>query len=83
MLMKTSGVNQARSAQLSAIYTSLIVCVLVVIGFATFSEPLLELGRRWSVQEEYSHGFLIPVIVAWLLWKLRTGPKPGEFRAAA
>jgi exosortase D (VPLPA-CTERM-specific) len=71
MLMKTSGVDQARSAQLSAIYTSLIVCVLVVIGFATFSEPLLELGHRWSVQEEYSHGFLIPVIVAWLLWTRR------------
>jgi exosortase D (VPLPA-CTERM-specific) len=31
----------------------------------------LNLVHRWSVQEEYSHGFLIPVIAAWLLWARR------------
>ena len=69
--MKVGDVDQTRSTQSSAIYTSLIVCLLVVVGFATYSEPLLELVHRWSTQEEYSHGFLIPVIVAWLLWTRR------------
>ena len=36
-----------------------------------FSDALLELLRRWTAQEEYSHGFLIPVIAAWLLWTRR------------
>ncbi len=71
MLMKVGDVGEARSTQSSAIYTSLIVCLLVVVGFATYSEPLLELVHRWRTQEEYSHGFLIPVIVAWLLWTRR------------
>ncbi len=71
MLMKTGSVDQARSAQASAIYISLIVSICVVVGLFTFSESLLELIRRWRVQEEYSHGFLIPVIVAWLLWTRR------------
>ncbi len=33
-----------------------------------FREGLSELVRRWSVQEEYSHGFLIPLVTGWLLW---------------
>jgi exosortase D (VPLPA-CTERM-specific) len=47
----------------------LIVAALVALG--TFGGSLLELVHRWSVQEEYSHGFLIPVIAAWLLWTRR------------
>ena len=34
----------------------LVAAALVVVGFA-FSEALLELTRRWIVQDEYSHGF--------------------------
>ncbi len=36
-----------------------------------FSGALLELVHRWNTQEEYSHGFLIPFISAWLLWARR------------
>lgn len=43
----------------------------VLISFFAFSPALHELVHRWSVQEEYSHGFLIPVISAWLLWTRR------------
>src|SRR5579872_3355070 len=32
---------------------------------------LFELVRRWTAQEEYSHGFLIPVVAAWLIWTRR------------
>ena len=68
MLMKTSSVDRVRMAQ-PIILAAFVVCLIV--GFATFSDSILELVRRWQVQEEYSHGFLIPVIVGWLLWTRR------------
>ena len=48
---------------------SLAVAVLAAI-FA-FHGALMELSHRWATQEEYSHGFLIPVVSAWLLWRRR------------
>ncbi len=68
MLMKTGSVDRVRTAQ-PIVLAAFVVCLIV--GFATFSESILELVRRWQVQEEYSHGFLIPVIVGWLLWTRR------------
>jgi exosortase D (VPLPA-CTERM-specific) len=43
----------------------------VLVGLAVFSGALWELVHRWTVQEEYSHGFLIPVVSAWLVWRRR------------
>jgi exosortase D (VPLPA-CTERM-specific) len=36
-----------------------------------FHGALFELVRRWTDQEEYSHGFLVPLVAAWLLWRRR------------
>src|SRR5262245_19255272 len=41
--------------------------VAVLMTVAAFHESLIELVRRWSTQEEYSHGFLVPLVTAWLL----------------
>jgi exosortase D (VPLPA-CTERM-specific) len=71
MLMKADSVAQTRSAQRSAIYMGLLASLAILVALVAFSESLLNLVHRWSVQEEYSHGFLIPVIVAWLLWARR------------
>jgi len=43
----------------------------VAIGVAAFAGALYELTLRWQRQEEYSHGFLIPVVALWLLWSRR------------
>ncbi|MDT8311764.1 MAG: VPLPA-CTERM-specific exosortase XrtD [Methylophaga sp.] len=43
--------------------------LLVVLVFATYWDGLAELWRRWSVQPEYSHGFLIPLVVVYILWE--------------
>jgi exosortase D (VPLPA-CTERM-specific) len=51
--------------------TLLFVAVLAGVAFAAFSGALGELLHRWTTQEEYSHGFLIPVVVAWLIWARR------------
>lgn len=71
MLMKSERAVQFGSDRANAIYRSVLLLVSVFIALIAFGGPLLELVHRWSVQEEYSHGFLIPVIVAWLLWTRR------------
>ena len=51
--------------------TALVVFIGSSIALVGFGDSLLELVRRWIQQEEYSHGFLIPFIAAWLLWRRR------------
>src|SRR5665213_1313148 len=71
MLVKDDSMIQNRLTRTSAIYVSLLVGISVLVCLVSFREALSELVHRWTVQEEYSHGFLIPVIVAWLLWTRR------------
>lgn len=49
----------------------LIAAVLACAVVASYGESVLEAVRRWSLQDEYSHGFLIPAISGWLLWTRR------------
>ena len=71
MLMKNDKLGPFGLTQTRVIYSSLPIIVALLACFVVFSESLLELVQRWSAQEEYSHGFLIPLIVAWLLWTRR------------
>lgn len=48
-----------------------LMALSVLVALAAFSGPLKELVNRWIKQDEYSHGFFIPLIVAWLLWSRR------------
>ena len=45
--------------------------IAALLAAVAFHEALFELVRRWTTQEEYSHGFLIPLVTAWLLWTRR------------
>jgi exosortase D (VPLPA-CTERM-specific) len=72
MLMKADRPEQNGLTQGSVGQAGLLFAVSVLICFAAFSETLLELVWRWSAQEEYSHGFLIPAISVWLLWGRRS-----------
>jgi exosortase D (VPLPA-CTERM-specific) len=54
-----------------AIQTWTLGCVAAIITAVAFHGPLFELFKRWTTQEEYSHGFLIPLVAAWLLWMRR------------
>ena len=71
MLVKADNIHRAKSENITAaIFWSLALLSILVCVIA-FSGALLELVRRWSNQEEYSHGYLIPFIAAWLLWTRR------------
>ena len=67
-MMSTQSIRMDRT---NAVSTTLLLCIAVVIAFAAFSGGLLSLVDRWSRQEEYSHGFLIPLVAAWMLWSRR------------
>ncbi len=54
-----------------ASFAWLLIIVAVALALAAFSGAISELVRRWIQQEEYSHGFFIPIIAAWLLWNRR------------
>ena len=43
----------------------------IFLALLGFGRALLELVDRWYQQEEYSHGFLVPVVTLWLLWMRR------------
>jgi exosortase D (VPLPA-CTERM-specific) len=45
--------------------------IAVFSAAIAFRGALLELVKRWTVQEEYSHGFLIPAVAVWLIWTRR------------
>ena len=54
-----------------AMQTWILGAVAIVLATIAFRGALYELFRRWTTQEEYSHGFLIPIIAIWLLWQRR------------
>jgi exosortase D (VPLPA-CTERM-specific) len=66
--MSVQSAEFPRTPALRAWVLGLITALLAAIAFRG---ALLELVRRWTNQEEYSHGFLIPLVVAWLLWTRR------------
>jgi len=43
--------------------------VTLVLAFITYWGGIAEAVRRWNVQEEYSHGFLIPLVSLYILWE--------------
>ena len=71
MLMETDSGARFKLASSDAIYRLIIVGLSVLVAVAVFSGALYELVGRWRKQEEYSYGYLIPLIVAWLLWSRR------------
>lgn len=49
----------------------LLFVIGVGLALIAYAGGVAELVARWSKQEEYSHGFFIPLITLWLLWERR------------
>src|SRR5437879_7526 len=67
-MMSVQSVELAKSRTVPAWILGFIA---VLLGLAGFSGALFELVNRWRAQEEYSHGFFIPLVTLWLLWARR------------
>ena len=55
----------------STTVASLLLVTAVLVALVGFGTGLSEVVVRWIRQDEYSHGFLIPLISAWLVWSRR------------
>jgi exosortase D (VPLPA-CTERM-specific) len=59
---------------------------LIVLGAGflivvpTFWEGISELISRWDKQEEYSHGYMIPLVTAYLIWQRKGLLETLEFK---
>jgi exosortase len=52
--------------------------------FLLFDHTIYKLARDWSIDDNFSHGFLIPFIACYMIWKekdiiLQTVPKPSNW----
>jgi exosortase len=47
-----------------------VLAIAAVLVF-TYAAVLMKLGKDWWTDENYSHGLLIPVIIAYILWSQR------------
>ena len=65
------AVRSLTTSQNNSVHAAVVVAIALVVALFAFSDALFELVKRWVGQEEYSHGFLIPVVSAWLLWTRR------------
>src|SRR5689334_8311058 len=70
MLMKADRAVLATSTQRDTLALAALAAgsLAVLLVFIVLAEGTGGLWHRWTTQEEYSHGFLIPVISGWLLW---------------
>lgn len=51
-----------------SLWRVLAISVAIVFAYATV---LIKLGNQWWADENYSHGLLIPLIIAYILWARR------------
>ena len=57
-----SARRKATVIAVAAVAASILACYFHVLG---------HLAYRWSHEEDYSHGFLVPVFSVWLFWSRR------------
>ena len=79
------SVQSLTTSQNNAVHAAVVLALALVVALLAFSDALFELVKRWVGQEEYSHGFLIPVVSAVVAldaprrlarqhWSIRRGP---------
>jgi exosortase D (VPLPA-CTERM-specific) len=69
--MSVHSMHSSQVSQTNASRVLLLGCLGALLALAAFSDPLMNLVDQWSTFEEYSHGFLIPIVTLWLLWVRR------------
>ena len=65
------SIQSIEMPQTNAFRIGLVGLVGTLIALVAFSGALMQLVNQWASQEEYSHGFLIPIVTVWLLWMRR------------
>jgi exosortase len=73
------GNFSSSNSKVGALFTAFLLSGLVVIMYA----PVLSsMARQWWDDPNYGHGLLVPVFVAYILWRERTGWRTVPVRAS-
>ncbi|NOT86459.1 MAG: VPLPA-CTERM-specific exosortase XrtD [Methylococcaceae bacterium] len=59
----------------------LIILVIATLS-ALYSKSIFDLFWQWDNREEYSHGYLIPVVVVYFMWQQKTQLQYATFSAS-
>jgi exosortase len=79
MSVESAGGTQYASAPALFRGAYLLGVAAVVLMLALFGQRFAELARVWSTDDNYSHGFLVPLVSACLAWQyVRRVGGPGE-----
>jgi len=73
MTTEMTASNDKKNFDVSPLWILPAVFFLVLV--ASHFAAITDLVGRWSKQEEYSHGFFIPLLSAWILWNRRDAIK--------
>ena len=65
-----------------AVPALLVIAAGFLLLLPAFWGGISELANRWENQEEYSHGYMIPMVTAYLIWQRRDLLKTIEFKPA-
>ena len=80
--MRTLPMQTIRTTEIRLISTRFaIVALAALLVTADFGRALSDLVPRWS-EQEYSHGFLIPIVRVWLLWARRAALRESVGRSS-
>ena len=69
----------ARASVLPVLPLSAVAAAFLLL----YGRLLIDLSRTWNVDQNYSHGFLIPPVIAYLVWNRRAEFAAAEIRPAA
>ncbi|HEY0826328.1 MAG TPA: VPLPA-CTERM-specific exosortase XrtD [Ramlibacter sp.] len=70
-LFAPAGIASAARPTLRPGLPEILLLLAGVFAFLASFGGLADLAHRWHRQEEYSHGYFIPLISLWLLWRRR------------
>jgi exosortase D (VPLPA-CTERM-specific) len=76
------SIHSIQIPQISVTRAVLLAVAGTLTALVAFSDPLMLLVNRWATHEEYSHGFLIPVVTVWLFWLRRDALRANVGRPA-
>ncbi|VAW65688.1 Cell division protein FtsW [hydrothermal vent metagenome] len=65
-----------------SIWTWLLLLAMLTLLVAMSVDALAEMLRFWETREEYSHGYLIPVISVFLIWQKKEQLEARSFQGA-
>ena len=83
MTQATEQTMEPTPAPALAAYPLWQAAVVVLLLAALYFRVLIKLVSDWYIDPNYSHGFFVPLIAAWVIWEKRASLRLLELRPAS